>query len=75
MASGQDKRSNVNVVIRLPDELLHLDLPGHQPVLELGDGAHAPHHLPVLAARHTAAETLRSKISLFMQNKSESQYV
>ena len=68
MASGQDKRSNVNVV--LPDELLHLDLPGHQPVLELGDGAHTPHHLPLLAAGHTAAATVRSKISLFMQNKS-----
>ena len=54
-------------MIRLPDELLHLDLPGHQPVLELGDGAHTPHHLPVLSARHTAAETLRSKISLFMK--------
>ena len=56
MASGQDKRSNVNVV--LPDELLHLDLPGHQPVLELGDGANTPHHLPVLPAGHTAAATV-----------------
>ena len=37
-------------------------LPGGHPA--------GPHHLPLLAAGHTAAETLRSKISIFMQNKS-----